>query len=277
MFRLAEGQADLPLTDALGPGIHQIEFLRQTETWLGVMTVEGFTLAPGAKLVTPTPWPERRLLFIGDSVTSGEAAGRDAACPKDKAATWNAAGSFGMLLGHALSAQVHLVSFGGRGLVRDWQGKTDQLNAPQFFELSVPEGQPKSRPDLAWGHQAYIPDAVFISLGTNDFNLALGDFPSEKDFIDTYVSFISRIKKLYPNAKLFLTEGAIVNDASGRPQKTTLRNCLEKTVAKINDPTVRVLPSNHYPGDHCDAHPTSSQHEQMAKDLEPHLRKALGW
>jgi hypothetical protein len=44
-----------------------------------------------------------------------------------------------MRLARALDAQVHLVSYGGRGLLRDWQGKTDVLNAPQFFQLTIAE------------------------------------------------------------------------------------------------------------------------------------------
>jgi len=267
-LRLAAGENQLSLASGLAPGRHQIDLIRQTETWLGVMTVEGFTLSVGAHLAAPEPWPQRRLLFIGDSVTCGEAARRTAACITDKAATWDAAGSYGMLLGKALGASVHLVSYGGKGLIRDWQGKRDDLNAPQFFELATPE--PKA---ARWNHQAYVPDGVFISLGTNDFNHSAGAPPDASEFVSAYESFVKRILELYPKTKVFITEGAILNGGD----KATLRSIIEQSIQSVANERVSYLPSTYYPGDSCNAHPTGEQHRAMAKDFEPKLRAQLGW
>jgi len=38
-----------------------------------------------------------------------------------------------------------------------------------------------------------------------------------------------------------------------------------------------MVKANHYPGNGCDAHPTYAQHQQIADDLEPILRKTLVW
>ncbi|MGC4066029.1 MAG: SGNH/GDSL hydrolase family protein [Polyangiaceae bacterium] len=221
---------------------------------------------------------------MGDSVTCGEGAGRepvtrpDESCPREKAATWNAAASFGMILGRKLEAQVHLVSYGGRGLVRDWQGKRDVLNAPEFLDCSVPEGPSELMPpDLRWEHKSYVPDGVVLSLGTNDFNLALGDFPSEREFVDAYVSLLTKVRELYPMAHLFITEGAIVDDTPERPQKTVLRRYLKEVARRLADPHVHVVEAQHYPGDHCDPHPTAAQHAMIAEELLPNLKAVLGW
>lgn len=275
-IRLSQGPNELLLAKQLPPGRHLIELVRQTETWLGIMTLEGITL-PGGRLVDAQPWPQRRLLFIGDSVTSGEAAGRGADCSTDQALTWDAAGSYGMLLGKTLGAQVHLVSFGGRGLVRDWQGKRDVLNAPQFFELAVPEVPNRDDAPLGWDHQNYVPDAIVVSLGTNDFNLSLGAFPSEQDFVGTYVTFLKRLRSVHPHALIFITEGALVKDSPKSTQRTTLRRYLEQTVVELRDERATHVPAKHYPGDGCNAHPTGAQHQQMAQDLAPILRQALAW
>ena len=267
-LRLANGENHLALASGLAPGHHQIELIRQTETWLGVMTLDGFLLSQGARLVAPEPWPQRRLLFIGDSVTCGEAARRTTECTTDKASTCDAAGSYGMLLGKALGASVHLVSYGGRGLIRDWEGKRDSLNAPQFFELATPE------PDAAqWDHKTYVPDAVFISLGTNDFNRAAGAAPEAAEFVPAYERFVNRIVDLYPKTRVFMTEGAILNGQ----EKETLRGFIQQTIQRVANGKVSYLPSTHYPGDSRNAHPTGEQHRQMAKDFEPLLRAELGW
>jgi hypothetical protein len=40
---------------------------------------------------------------------------------------------------------------------------------------------------------------------------------------------------------------------------------------------VHVVPSNHYPGDAANAHPTGEQHAAMARDFEPVVRRVTGW
>jgi lysophospholipase L1-like esterase len=274
-LRLTQGEADWLLADGLGSGEHQIEIAHRTETWQGVVSVLGFTLPRGARLLSARPFPERRLLVIGDSVTSGEGVDRPEECQTDKPASANALGAYGMLLARALDAQVHLVSYGGRGLIRDWQGKRDTLNAPQFFDLTIAEESPR----VLWNHATYRPDAVLISLGTNDFNLGLGALPEKEEYVGAYDRFLGSVRAVYPAAHVFLTEGAMVNDQAdpARPQKTVLREYLREVVTRLGDPKVSVIPSEHYPGDRCDSHPTAAQHQAMARDLEALVRSRLSW
>ncbi len=274
-LRLTKVDADWLLAEGLGSGEHQIEIAHRTETWQGVVSVLGFTLPPGARLLSARAFPERRLLVIGDSVTSGEGVDRTEECQADKPAGSNALGSYGMLLARALGAQVHLVSYGGRGLIRDWQGKRDTLNAPQFFDLTIAEESPK----VLWNHATYKPDAVLISLGANDFNLALGALPEREEYVGAYVTFLRAVRAVYPAAHLFLTEGAMVNDQADprRPQKAVLREYLREVVKRLGDPKLSAIDSEHYSGDRCDSHPTAVQHQAMARDLEPLLRSPLAW
>lgn len=270
---LPQGTSDVVLATELSPGRHSFEVVHQTETWLGIVTLEGLVLSEKTRLLPAPPRPSRRLLFIGDSVTCGEALHRAPGCKKDSS-WWDAYDSYGMRSGRALSAETQLVCFGGRGLIRDWQGKTDVLNAPQFFQRALPDA---STPE-PWDHATFVPDAVIISLGTNDFNLALGPFPDRETFVTAYVTFLREIRARHPTAHVLITEGAIVNDADpARPQRTVLRDYLAETARRLGDEKVHVVPSSHYPGDACDAHPTAEQHAAMARDLEPHLRRVLGW
>lgn len=275
VVRLAKGDGDVVLAQGQGAGSHTVDVVHRTETWQGVVTVRGFRLAAGGRLLSPDPWPSRRMLFIGDSVTCGEQVDRRPDCQKDPPASWNPSRSYAMLLGRALDAQVHLVCYGGRGVIRDWRGRSDVLNAPQFFDLAVPEdsGAP------AWDHSTYRPDVVFVSLGTNDFNLGTGELPAREEFVSAYVRLAKAIRSHYPAAQVFLTEGAIVSDDVDpkRPQKTVLRGYLVEVARRLSDPRVRVVDSRHYPGDACNAHPTGEQHAAMARDFEPVIRAALGW
>jgi lysophospholipase L1-like esterase len=253
-----------------------MEIVKRSETWQGIVTLLGVRLASGKQLLRPAPWPRRKLLFIGDSVTAGEAIDRDPTCPGDAFGSSDARESYGMLLARALDAQCHLVAFGGRGVIRDWRGRSDVLNAPQFFELAVADDPGPAPP---WDQAAYVPDGVVVSLGTNDFNLALGEQPERETFVSAYVGLVKAIRRAYPDAQVLVTEGAIVNDESdpARRPKTTLGEYLDEAVRRLADSRVRHVASEHYPGDACNAHPTRGQHRLMARDLEPVLRSVLGW
>lgn len=271
---LQAGEHDVTLAEALPPGAHSVEVVHRTETWKGIVTLRGFLLGPGGRVLPPDPWPRRRILFIGDSVTCGEGAAAGRRPPKDSS-WWDASSSYGMLLARTFDAQCHLVCYGGRGLIRDWRGKSDVLNAPQFFHLAIPEETAAP----AWDHSAYEPDVVFVSLGTNDFNLAIGALPEQEAFVTAYVGFVRAIRARHPQAYVLLTEGAIVSDAAdpGRPQRTVLREYLAETARRLGDARVRVLAGRHYAGDSSDGHPTHEQHAAMARDLEPLIREAVGW
>jgi hypothetical protein len=274
VLRLPRGDSDTVLADGLSAGPHSVDVVHRTETWMGVVTVHGFLLPPGGSLLPPDPWPARRMLFVGDSVTCGERIDRQPG-ETEPFASSNGYLSYGMRLARIFDAQCHLVCYGGRGLVRDWRGRSDVLTVPQIFDLAVPDetGPP------AWDHAAYVPDVVFVSVGTNDFNLAIGPLPEREAFVSAYVRFVRAIRARYPRAFVLLTEGAIVNDEAdpARPQKTVLREFLAETVRRLADSRVLFVPSEHYPGDAQNAHPTREQHAAMARDFEPIVRRIVGW
>jgi lysophospholipase L1-like esterase len=274
VVRLQRGDSEIMLAEGLEAGPHTVEVALRTETWMGVVSVRGFVLGKGGTLLPPVPWPRRRMLFVGDSVTCGERIDRQ---PGETApfASSNGLLSYGMRLARRFDAQVHLVCYGGRGLLRDWRGRRDVWTGPQLFDLAVPDevGPP------AWDHSLYTPDVVFVSLGTNDFSLGIGELPEREEFVSTYVRFVRAIRARHPEAHVFLSDGAIVNDEADpkRPQKTVLRGYLTETARRLGDARVHLAFSRHYPGDAQNAHPTGGQHAAMACDLEPVIREAVGW
>jgi lysophospholipase L1-like esterase len=274
VVRLQRGESEVVLASALAAGPHTVEVVHRTETWMGVVSVRGFVLARDGRLLPPDPWPSRRMLFVGDSVTCGERIDRQPG-ETEPFASSNGYLSFGMLLARRLGAQAQLVCYGGRGLVRDWRGRRDVWTGPQLFDLAVPDelGPP------AWDHSLYTPDVVFVSLGTNDFNLEIGPLPDREEFVTAYVRFLQAVRTRYPQAHVFLSEGAIVNDEADptRPQKTVLREYLTEIWRRLGDAGVHLALSRHYPGDAQNAHPTKEQHAAMARDLEPLIRQATGW
>lgn len=262
--KLSSSSQTIPLFNDPQPGNHQVEVIHRSETWHGVVTLENLTIEDG-QFLPVTDQPKRRMLILGDSVTCGEAIERVPECQKDTS-WWNPRLSYGLLTAASLDAQAHLVCYGGRGLVRTWDGKTTDLNLPDFFELAIPDQQPQ----IQWDHSQYSPDLILSAIGTNDFSIGI---PDREQYVNTYVSLIDRLLALHPNAQIILTEGAILDG----DKKARLRDYLAEAKSRVNDSRVHVVSSKHYPGDDCDAHPTKAQHAAMANDLTPLLREIMGW
>ncbi len=245
-------------------GIHEVEISHLTESWQGLVTLGDFTL-DGKRFLTPSAWPDRRILVLGDSVTCGEAIDRVGGEIKNSA-WWNATESYGALVARALQAQVHLVCWGGRGLVRTWDNDTRQARLAEFFALAAGDADAA----VPWDHRQYAPDLILSAIGTNDFAPGI---PAAGSYVDAYVALLQKLRANHPRALIVLTEGAILSGES----KATLTGYILAAIERVQDPRVHYLPSNNYPGDLLDFHPNREQHRQMAADLVPPLRALLGW
>jgi lysophospholipase L1-like esterase len=236
--------------------------MHRSESWHGVVTLAGFST--DGELKAAPALPPRRMLVLGDSVTCAEGAGQRVG-KKDSSWT-DPRHSYAMLAAQALGAQVHLVCYGGRGLVRSWNGRTDQLNLPDFYELAIADAAAPVR----WDHGRYQPDLIVSAIGTNDFS---GGIPAREAYVAAYVKLVQTLLRNHPQARVVLTEGAILSGS----KKAALRAYIAETVRRLDDSRVSALKSQHHPGDKRDAHPTRPQHAAMARALAPQLRRLMAW
>jgi hypothetical protein len=270
LLRTTRGAGDYSLFQSDRTGEHMLTLTRRNESWQGTCTLAGFSVDGKGELMSAPELPKRRMMFIGDSVTCGEMTTYDNSREMRSKLNCNARVSYGMILARRLGAQCHLVSYGGRGIIRDWQGIRDTRNAPLFYELALPDD-----PSVRWDHRRYVPDAVGIQLGTNDFNQGI---PDQNEFINAYVQFVEKVRRDAPQALIFLMDSPIVNDEPGRgPRRSVLHSYLEQIVSRLGSSKVILAPLPRYPGVPNNGHPTGAEHETMADELEPLLRRALGW
>lgn len=268
VLRLAAGPQDIVLSDGTS-GRRLVEVLKRTESWQGQIEIAGFA---GARAVEPVPLPARKLLFIGDSITCGAGTDvPDANSARNDTSINDGAKSFGRVLARTLDAACHLVSYGGRGIVRDWQGIRDIANAPIFYERALPDD-----PHALWNPAAYVPDGVGICLGTNDFNQGV---PDQNEFVNTYLEFLRKVMRDAPHAQVFVIDSPMTDDGSAAlgHRRTIQQDYLDQVVARIDQPQVRRAHLRHYPGRAVNSHPIASEHRAMASELEPQFRAALRW
>lgn len=275
IIKLNAGENEIALPTGIAPKDGWlVELVRRTESWMGTASFDGLLLPVGCELLTPPPWPDRKLMFIGDSLTCGEYNER---FPQENDSTprsTNAARSYGMLLGRWLGAQVHLVSYGGRGITRDWSGKTDVNIVPVFFPRALPD-----EAGSTWDASLYQPDVIVINDGT-DFDAGHLD---EAKFTDAYAAFVDQVRATYPKSFILITESGFQSDGSdGRP--TTARDQLLRTLNavadhrhKAGDDRIRVVRTGFFPGTPSNGHLVAFQHEQIALDILGPIRDVTGW
>ena len=249
-------------------GQHLIEITKRVQTWRGLLTIREFD-CPDGEFLAPPALPEKKLLFIGDSITCGEACDIREGMPQSGAFIDNGRLAFGTLIARKLNAQCHLISYGGRGIIRDWQGIKRINNAPVFYERALADDA-----DSFWDPSGYVPDAIGICLGQNDFNQGI---PDQNEFVNAYVEFLRKVRRDAPDAKIFLIESPMHGtEGEDGVKRQALGMYLDKIVSKVNWSNVKHVHLGQYPGRPENAHPVASEHVQIARVLTPYFAKALG-
>jgi lysophospholipase L1-like esterase len=146
----------------------------------------------------------------------------------------------------------------------------------QLYERTLPY-----REDSRWDFQAWVPDAVVIQLGANDFSK---EHPGER-FQNTYRELVERIRGRYPGAHIVCVLGASISDTWPKDlhARTTLRAILSSMVGSLRQAGdarvhfVEVPQSREDEGLGCMWHPSRKTHQRVAEQMTPYLRELLGW
>jgi lysophospholipase L1-like esterase len=239
----------------------EVDIIRRNEAWQGDIILT--EISSRSNFIDPTPFPKTKLLFIGDSITAGTGTQSRINDAGQREAVSNARLAYPRVLGNRLNAQIHQVAYGGRGLLRDWQGITDTNNAPQFYDRVLPDN-----PDHLWDPADYQADIVSVMLGTNDFNTGI---PDRESWVMAYKTFVARIRKDYPKAQIFLISSPMTGGEKGE----TLKAYVQEVAQSFETPLVRFLEVGLYEGEFWDSHPTAAEHEKIADDLEADFQAAL--
>jgi lysophospholipase L1-like esterase len=203
-------------------GVHTLRVVKRTEAWVGRIQVLGLELPEGGMLETPPPAPARRLEIIGDSVTSGYGIEAPAATNTYHPATVNATLTYGWLAAAAVTADCRLISWSGRGVWRNVDGSTNGT-LPELYSRALPW-----EPASVWDLAQWVPQAVVITLGANDFGIGS---PPNPIFAPLY-RLVNRVRDAYGEPAIFCCLSSTPNDdwPIGQYRRTTLRTWLTHIV-----------------------------------------------
>jgi lysophospholipase L1-like esterase len=269
-LELRKGLGEYPLLAKSAARDHRLEITRRTESWQGECDIVGFVLGSNSALLAPDPLPGRKLMFIGDSATCGEAADFRPGDPVKANKESDANLSYAKLLARRLNAQCHLVTYGGRGVLRDWQGIRKFPLPQEYYELALPDD-----PTSVWNPRDYVPDAIGICLGVNDFDVGV---PDENEFVNAFVQFLQKIHRDAPRAAIFLIDSPILSDEPGKvARRGVLHAFLKEVAAQAGFQNIQVVATSYQPGRPGNTHPTARQHRAIADEIEPEFRRVLRW
>jgi len=155
-------------------------------------------------------------------------------------------------------------------MYRNYEGATTDV-MPDRYPRTLPE-----RATSTWDFSKFVPDAVVINLGTNDF--AKGD--PGAPFQAAYLKFVSDLRGHYPAARFFLALGTMLS-ADDYAKASTYLKAVIAARATAGDTNLTLLEFGIQDGNAdglgCDYHPSLKTHQKMADKLQAALKADLGW
>ena len=253
----------------------EISIIKVTETNTegkvnGTMFLQSIDGAKSIKGSTSCQAPKAyKLLVFGDSLTCGYGVLGYDPC-QFSGATENARLAWASLVARAVDAELSLVAWSGKGLVRNYGEKTSTsaLPLPAFYDSTL--GSMVGQPTNHWDPARYIANVVIIYLGANDYSTEPN--PTDAEFINAGMSLVNKIKTDYPNASILL-----LTDEFPFTVKTSKATNVEKIAAmsgsKFFKIPASVIDSSRPTG--CNGHPNTLTQQGIANAVTPVVQGLL--
>lgn len=244
----------------LMPGQHEIEVVRRNEGYFGNSGLVSVTPRDGSTLVA-TPVRARRIELIGDSLTAGYGIeGPNASC-NFSAETESAYSTYGMIAARALDADAHVIAWSGKGVYQNYGGDRNEMMPELWRRTLAPFADP------AWDFSRWVPQAVVVNLGTNDFSAAIAD----EDFVGAYVDLLTEVRMVYPDAHIF----CVTWNHWGAAKEALVSDAIAETgLGDITRVDFGILQEE---GLGCDSHTNTVTNARLGTELAATIGATLGW
>lgn len=253
------------LFEDLGSGVHELRLRKRTEGLVGDLVLSAVE-TDGHFQPAPAP-PHLRLEFYGDSITCGygclDPAPEHGFSPATESFPLSWAGRTGAMLG----ADVHAQAISGIGVARNWPGVVGAA-LPARWDLAHPDR------DSRWDLSSWIPHAVVVNLGTNDFGVL--PFLPDSGFVQAYCSWLETLRAFRKEVPLVVVDGPLLSDDHPAPgTRASVRRLLDRIADLSGAIRFSLSPCDPVDGFAADFHPSVAQHERNAREFAPFLAELL--
>lgn len=273
---VSETDSVLTLSQSLAEGKHHLRLIYAQEGYEQLPAFRGLLIDKNAKMLEPTIQPNRRIEFIGNSITCGYGVEADSASEHFSYSTENHYYTYAAITARTLNAQELVVARSGIGIYKNYGGPitgTKGFTMPDKYELTLFTDEAVKPEMERWNHTLYIPDVVCLNLGTNDTSLDTYDTLLMKN---AYINFVMHLRSTYPNAKIILLCGSMMNGNALSSCKAVLNEVLDD----LHDGNVYRFDFTAQDGSlgyGADWHPSKRQQQLMADELIPFIREIMNW
>ena len=261
------------LATALRNENHEVRIMYAIEGYQRIPEFRGFGLDAGCKLLPPPYLPERKIEFIGDSMTCGY--GVETMDEKEGFSdeTENHYYTYAALTARALNAQHVVVARSGIGIYRNYNGpKTGNADCmPRVYDRTL-----FGVDTLKWDFSRYTPDVVCVNLGTNDVSTD----PYDKTMLENaYRDFYYTLRAKYPDSKIVFLSGCMLVGRRLEHVQFAMDGVVRQARLKGDNKVYRFDMSNQTGdlGYGASWHPSLYQQEKMAGELTAYLRGLMKW
>ncbi len=274
-YRLNVGKNDsiVTLAEGLHGGEHTVKAMYILEGHEFKPEFRGFYLDKDCGLLSKPKLPERRIEFIGNSITCGF--GVESDNPNDPFTydTENFFYTYAARTARNLNAQHLVVARSGIGVYRNYGAPKIGCKEcmPNMYEQTL-----FLDPTETWNHSLYIPDVVCVNLGTNDVSQDNYDVTLLEN---GYRNFMKKLRIIYPGAKIIMISGSMLNGKQLNVVKTTLDKIVGEFLSKGDKNIYRFdfSPQTGSLGIGASYHPSMRQQQKMASELTEYIRRLMSW
>jgi len=282
---------EMLLAENLTNGTHTVTLYKRTEAMMGTQQFAGFSVLGSS--TTQLKIPTRRLEFIGNSISCGYGVldscivnpstwAVEGTCPGFTTTSEDHYFAYPAVAARTLGAEDQTVCWSGKGVFRNLYGSAESPTMPMEWEFAQPLSAFSDTATAAnWDYSQYVPNAVVINLGTNDFTWPAN--PTQAEFVGAYVNFIHRIQAEYgATIPIVLLHGPMVGDSypAGLNVASTLSKYLDSTIAQTGSTVSKLILTPNQSlkwGIGADWHPNKSQNVLNGSELAAKLKTVLGW
>ena len=262
------------LATALPKGEHLVRVMYIIEGYELKPDFRGFVLDKDGELLDAPALPERRIEFIGNSITCGYGNESIEMTDPFEYETENHYYTYAQLTTRNLEAMAHVVARSGIGVYRSYDGP--KKGTPENVMTTEYEYTNLYDRSERWDFSRYQPQVVCINLGTNDLSTNNYDVKLLKQ---AYKQFLKQVRSHNPQAKIVYLCGSMLNGKELDIAKKTLNEVVEEAHKDGDNEVYRFdfTPQNGdlYYG--ASWHPSLWQHQKMAGELTAYLRTLMHW
>ncbi len=255
---IADAMQTVSLCKGLKKGNHTVRVVKRTNARSSALGVVDITLARGSTILPAPTAKERRIEFIGDSITVGYGTLGNGET-EWSTATEDGSVTYAALTGKALNAEYNVVAISGRGLAHNTDGTTDKLMPSLYIKTDE-----YNNPGAAWSFTDFVPDVVVINLGTNDQATS-----SDAEVTGAMTAFLQTVRKHNRNAYIVVAYGMM-----GNQKEAALRQAISATgdnrISFLSLPKANTTQMQLW-------HPDQKAHKAAAEILTAEIRRLTGW